>query len=54
MMLMGGLNPENVGEAIRAVEPWIVDVASGTETAGAKDHARVRAFVEAVRRADER
>ena len=53
IMLMGGLTPENVGEAIETVEPWIVDVASGTETDGVKDHDRVRAFVAAVVTADE-
>ncbi|MDA0352147.1 MAG: phosphoribosylanthranilate isomerase [Chloroflexi bacterium] len=53
IMLAGGLSPENVAEAIRAVEPWIVDVATGTETNGRKDYGRVRAFIEAVRRADE-
>ncbi|MQC18349.1 MAG: phosphoribosylanthranilate isomerase, partial [Chloroflexi bacterium] len=52
IVLAGGLNPENVAEAIRTVEPWVVDVASGTETDGRKDHARVRAFMEAVRDAD--
>jgi phosphoribosylanthranilate isomerase len=53
IMLMGGLTPENVGEAIAAVEPWIVDVASGTETDGVKDHDRVRTFIAAVVAADE-
>jgi len=53
MMLMGGLSPDNVIEAIRTVEPWIVDVASGTETDGEKDYDKVNAFVEAVQRADE-
>ena len=53
IMLMGGLTPENVVEAMRAVEPWIVDVSSGTETDGVKDHDRVRAFIDAVRRDDE-
>lgn len=53
VMLMGGLNPENVAEAIETVEPWIVDVASGTETDGVKDHDRVNAFVAAVVASDE-
>ncbi len=52
MMLAGGLSPENVHEAIGLVAPWAVDVSSGTETNGRKDHARVRAFIEAVRAAD--
>lgn len=52
MFLQGGLTPENVADAIRTVRPWGVDVSSGTETDGRKDHRRVRAFVEAVRTAD--
>ena len=51
LMLAGGLAPENVGERVRALRPWGVDVASGVEsgTPGVKDLARVRAFVAAVR-----
>ena len=46
----GGLGPENVAEAIAAVRPWAVDASSSLETApGIKDHARVRAYVEAAR-----
>jgi indole-3-glycerol phosphate synthase/phosphoribosylanthranilate isomerase len=50
IVLAGGLGPENVAEAIAAVRPWAVDASSSLETApGIKDHARVRAYVEAAR-----
>jgi phosphoribosylanthranilate isomerase len=51
LMLAGGLDPANVGEAIARVRPWAVDVSTGTETGGVKDHRLVRAFIEAVRAA---
>ena len=50
VMLAGGLSPENVQDAIRAVQPWAVDASSSLETApGVKDHERIRAFVDAAR-----
>jgi phosphoribosylanthranilate isomerase len=53
IILSGGLRPENVGQAIRRVRPYGVDVSSGVEEApGRKDHKKVREFIAAVRRAD--
>jgi indole-3-glycerol phosphate synthase/phosphoribosylanthranilate isomerase len=50
VVLAGGLGPENVREAIEAVEPWAVDASSSLEVEpGIKDHDKVRAFVEAAR-----
>ena len=52
VILAGGLTPENVGEAIRSVRPYAVDVASGVELRpGIKDPVRVTAFIGAAREA---
>ena len=60
IVLSGGLDPDNVGRAIREVAPWGVDVSSGVEERGAdgrprrglKDQGRIAAFVREVRDAD--
>lgn len=49
--LAGGLKPENVGEAVRQVRPFGVDVCSGLRPGGALDEDALRAFAEAVREA---
>jgi phosphoribosylanthranilate isomerase len=54
IILSGGLKVENVAEAIRIVHPYGVDVASGLETKpGKKDHARLKEFIDEVRRAEQ-
>ena len=49
VILAGGLNAENVGEAIRRVKPYMVDVSSGVELNGRKDEQLISLFVQTVK-----
>jgi phosphoribosylanthranilate isomerase len=52
VVVSGGLTPDNVGDCVRRVRPYAVDVRSGVETHGKKDPERIAAFVRAVRESD--
>jgi phosphoribosylanthranilate isomerase len=53
LFLSGGLTPENVADAVAAVQPLAVDASSGVEESpGRKDHLKIKEFIENVRKAD--
>ena len=53
VIVAGGLTPENVGKLVKLARPWGIDVSTGVETGGVKSVEKIRAFIRAVRSAEE-
>ena len=49
VLLAGGLHAEIVGDAVERLSPWGVDVSTGVETDGVKDHSKIRSFIEVAK-----